>query len=61
MQMSSYKGHGTGVKNLYEIIAILNRHNRNKISIVYKDDLSTEAIPGTEVTVTIPLNYKYEY
>lgn len=56
-QISSYTGHGTGTKNLNEIISILNRHNRNKIRIDYTDLADGQ---GTEVTVVIPLNYRYE-
>lgn len=56
-QISSYTGHGTGTKNLNEIISILNRHNRNKIRIDYTDFAAGQ---GTEVAVIIPKNYRYE-
>lgn len=57
MAISSYKKHGTGTQNLRNIIAILNRFNKNKIEMYYTDRLQK----GTEVKITIPKIYHYEY
>ena len=62
MLLSSYRKHGTGTKNLSEIIGILNKLNKNKIEIKYSDNVfSDEENSGTVVTIIIPKNYFYEY
>lgn len=62
MKLSSYKKHGTGTKNLSEIIDILNKFNKNKIEIKYADNnLISEEGCGTIITIIIPKNYFYEY
>lgn len=64
MQISSYKKHGTGTKNLNDIINILNKFNKNKnkIEIKYTDNVfSDEECSGTAITIIIPKNYFYEY
>lgn len=62
MQLSSYKKHGTGTKNLDNIINILNKFNKNKIEIKYTDNVfSGEENCGTSITIIIPKNYFYEY
>lgn len=56
-QLSNYRKHGTGTKNMAEILAILNRFNPQKIEISYED----LADGGTKVIITLPQNYHYEY
>lgn len=59
MAISSYKKHGTGIKNLHHVIEILNQFNKNKIEIAYSD--ADENRQGTVVTITIPRQFYYEY
>lgn len=59
--MSNFKNHGTGTKNLSEIIEILNSQHKQKISISYTDAFNTEKDCGTVATICIPKNYKYEF
>ena len=54
--LSSHRGHGKGIKNLNEIIDILNKYNSTKIAIVYEDSAE-----GTIANIKIPKLYKYEY
>ena len=62
MQLSNYKKHGTGTKNLSEIIGILNKFNKNKIEINYTDKVfSDEENSGTVISIVIPKNYFYDY
>jgi hypothetical protein len=62
MEISSYKKHGTGTKNLFEVLAILNYYNVNKITVEYKDDVYNEQVDkGTCVIISIPINFRYEY
>lgn len=62
MKLSSYKKHGTGTKNLFEIIEILNKYNISKIEIKFFDFFMEEAgSTGTTVEISIPKNYHYEY
>jgi Histidine kinase len=60
--ISSASKHGTGIKNLEELIDILNQKNRNKISIVFTDDIYKEnnIAFGTQVTITLPKTYNYD-
>ncbi len=54
--LSNFTKHGTGTKNLTEIIGIINENNANKIVIEYKDDVFTENELhfGTTVIITLP-------
>ena len=61
IQLSSYKRHGTGTKNLTEIIDILNKFNTEKITIEYADSNINKNNTGTRVIITLPKNYHYEY
>lgn len=62
MQLSSYKKHGTGTKNLNAIIKILNKFNKNIIEIIYKDcTTSDDENRRTTISIIIPKHYIYEY
>ena len=53
--------HGTGIKNLIELITILNIKNKDKIELTFEDEIfPLEEDSGTRVNVIIPKNYKYE-
>ncbi len=56
-KISSYKKHGTGIKNLNAIIDILNKFNKHKISISFLDNQKE----GTVVNIKIPKEYRYKY
>ena len=58
--LSSYKNHGIGTKNLFEIMNVLNKFNSNPIKIIYTDDIFDNE-GGTSVTIAIPRNYHYQY
>jgi hypothetical protein len=62
INLSNHKGHGMATKNITEILAILNKYNKNGIEIIYQDNIysGTENV-GTSVTIIIPKNYHYEY
>ncbi|MES2651595.1 MAG: histidine kinase [Bacteroidota bacterium] len=57
IKLSSYKKHGTGIKNLNSIIDILNKYNKHKILIAFLDNQEE----GTVVNIKIPKEYRYEY
>lgn len=61
MNISGYQRHGTGTKNLDNILNILNRFNRNKIEVEYIDLPQEDNSGGTIVNIKIPLDYKYRY
>jgi hypothetical protein len=54
--LSNFTKHGTGTKNLTEIISIINTSNPNKITVVYKDDvfMENEIGYGTTAIITLP-------
>ncbi len=54
--LSNFTKHGTGTKNLIEIISIINASNEHKITIEYKDDVFNEGDIryGTTVIIAIP-------
>lgn len=56
--LSNFTKHGTGAKNLEEVIRILNENSDNKLGIRYEDDIYSEATGnyGTKVIVDIPKN-----
>ncbi|MXV38455.1 hypothetical protein GO491_07160 [Flavobacteriaceae bacterium Ap0902] len=54
--LSNIRSNGTGLKNIYKIVAIFNKHNVNKILFNFNDKISE----GTEVIIQIPLNYNYD-
>jgi hypothetical protein len=59
--LSNFTKHGTGTKNLNEIINIINAANTNKISISYEDDIykQQEELYGTSVIIKIPKQLTY--
>ena len=61
--LSNFTKHGTGTKNLTEIINIINEANVGKITISYKDGVITtgEEVPGTTVIIEIPVNLNYDH
>ena len=61
-QLSNHTKHGTGTKNLEEIIGIINKANKDKITVSYKDGMFNQnGEPyGTIVSIHIPLNLLYE-
>lgn len=60
--LSNYTKHGTGSKNISEIIDIVNNSNSGQISIKYSDGIYHEnnITYGTGVHIYIPLNLSYE-
>ncbi len=60
--LSNFTKHGTGTKNLTEIISIINDANADKITITYKDEQNAtgEEASGTTVIIEIPINLNYE-
>ncbi len=62
-RLSNFTKHGTGTKNLTEIINIINEANVYKITISYQDGLITtgEEVSGTTVIIEIPVNLKYDH
>jgi sensor histidine kinase YesM len=58
--LSNTRKHGTGLVNLYKIIEIYNQFNTGAMEIHFKDNVFAEAdATGTQVTITIPINYHY--
>ncbi|NOT92055.1 sensor histidine kinase [Ferruginibacter sp.] len=59
--LSNFTKHGTGTKNLNEIVAIINATNTEKINITYTDDIYNEADNkfGTSVQIEIPKQLNY--
>lgn len=60
--LSNFTKHGTGTKNLDEIVGIINQKNEEKLTVSYRDNHSREGdeCAGTTVTIVIPVNLKYE-
>jgi hypothetical protein len=60
--LSSARKHGTGLKNLNELIEILNRKNSTPISLYFEDNIyEDEALPyGTKVNITLPKHFNYD-
>ena len=60
--LSNFTKHGTGTKNIGNILQIINANNTNKITIVYKDDIyKNESLTyGTAAIITIPKDFNYE-
>jgi len=54
--LSNFTKHGTGAKNLEEVIRILNENSEKKISINYQDNIFEydDATYGTRVIIEIP-------
>jgi len=54
--LSNFTKHGTGSKNLHEVVRILNENSENKIDILYKDNILEDAAGnyGTQVIIQIP-------
>lgn len=61
--LSNFTKHGTGTKNLNEIISILNQYNPEKISVDYNDGIFSDGPIkyGTRVVINIPDHLKSEY
>lgn len=59
-QTSQTKGTGTGLKVLYQTVQLLNAKNANKIIFIIQNIEKEEIICGTEVSIHIPNNYKFE-
>lgn len=59
--LSNFTKHGTGTKNLSEIVTIINAANTEKISITYTDDIYSDAgnTYGTSVRIEIPKQLNY--
>ncbi len=59
--LSNFTKHGTGTKNLNEIISIINAANKDKITLAYTDDIyASEAGEfGTSVIIEIPNQLHY--
>ena len=60
--LSNFTKHGTGTKNINNILQILNTNNKNKIIIDYEDDIYKDENKtyGTAVIITIPKQFDYE-
>lgn len=60
--LSNFTKHGTGTKNLTEIISIINEANADKITLLYEDGVITngEEASGTVVIIDIPINLNYD-
>lgn len=60
--LSNFTKHGTGTKNIANILQIVNANNTNKITIVYEDDIyKNESLTyGTAAIITIPKDFNYE-
>ena len=54
--LSNFTKHGTGSKNLHEVVRILNENSGNKINILYNDNIIEDAAGnyGTQVIIQIP-------
>lgn len=53
------KGTGTGLKVIYQTIAVLNNNNKQKIEFDIRN-ITDNDITGTEVSITIPYKYNFE-
>ena len=53
-------GTGTGFRVLLQTIELLNMKNENKISFTIQDGNPGDETTGTRVSVSIPVNYKFE-
>ena len=60
--LSNFTKHGTGTKNISNILQIVNAKNKNKITIVYEDDIykSENIAYGTAAIITILKHFNYE-
>lgn len=60
--LSNFSKHGTGTRNLNEIIEIINAVNENKIRVAYEDDIfqANDEKFGTRILITIPKTIAYE-
>jgi ligand-binding sensor domain-containing protein len=59
--LSNFTRHGTGMKNIADVLAIVNTGNADKISIQYKDDIYADAgnVYGTKAIIAIPKQFTY--
>ena len=59
--LSNYTKHGTGTKNILEIISIINASNLHKIMVNYEDDVFeyNGILYGTSVIITLPKQLYY--
>jgi hypothetical protein len=60
--LSNYRSNGVGSKNLLAIIELLNANNADAISYKIEDlvDQQTGEPAGTQISISIPKQYKYE-
>jgi Histidine kinase len=60
--LSNFTRHGTGNRNLEEIIQIINAANTEKISIQFRDDIYQDGTTmyGTEVIISLPKNLLHD-
>lgn len=60
--LSNFRKHGTGVKNINNILEILNTGRSQKITIVYEDGIyhDKSGVYGTKSIITIPIAFRYE-
>lgn len=60
--LSNHTKHGTGTKNLNEVIKIINSASREKISVRYEDNINEDGSGayGTAVIIAIPKHLDYE-
>lgn len=61
-ELSNYRKHGAGTKNLNSILKIVNAGKDRKIIFTYIDGIfsSDDEEYGTKVSITIPKNFQYE-
>ena len=61
--LSNFTKHGTGSKNLAEILSMVNFDNQRLITLTYEDDIfeTNGSFYGTRVVICIPKKFKYGY
>lgn len=60
--LSNYQKHGTGMKNIVNILNVLNKGKKDKIKIQFTDEIFgiNGVAFGTRLEITIPKNNRYE-
>jgi hypothetical protein len=56
--LSNRRSHGTGIKNLEELVNILNKNYNQGIAISYQNQFEDIEDTGTVVTIFIPIDFK---
>jgi hypothetical protein len=61
--LSNFTKHGTGSKNLAEILSMVNFDNQRQITLTYEDDIfeMNGSVYGTRVVICIPKIFNYGY